>query len=54
LEKNVTLRVCEINLSVVEELMKEVATEYKTASNKDIPTTEIGYKFIFSPSNVWW
>lgn len=36
LEKNVTLRVREIDVSVVEELVDEVAAEYKTASNKDV------------------
>ncbi|CAI6368565.1 unnamed protein product [Macrosiphum euphorbiae] len=36
LEKNVTLRVREVDLSVVEELVEEVAAEYKTASNKDV------------------
>lgn len=36
LEKNVTLRVRETDVSVVEELVDEVTAEYKTASNKDV------------------
>lgn len=36
LEKNVTLRVREIDVSVVEELIDEVAADYKTISNKDV------------------
>lgn len=36
LEKNVTLRVRENDVSVVEDLIDEVAADYKLASNKDV------------------
>lgn len=36
LEKNVTLRVREADVSVVEELIDEVAADYKATSNKDV------------------
>lgn len=36
LEKNVTLRVREIDVLVVEDLIDEVAAEYKKTSNKDV------------------
>lgn len=36
MEKNVTLHVRETDVSVVEDLVDEVAADYKVASNKDV------------------